>query len=1068
MRRQVFGAAACVLILATSCGIAARAEVVRVADCLRDYRLDYWATSTRDFCVSVMDDVFKMAGVEPERADFGEDGLIGTTNAVVICSAFRTPALLEHYDFPLQPLGRMHFALYATPSRASIMRSAKIGDWPALRVGYSPVSQGRNDDRERYFDRAGLKPQFVSYTTSDGAVKALADGDVDILFLYTPRGKRPEGVTEIVPIGERNVYFAVRKDHPELFSRLCDAYRECYISNIEKYDDLCERLLGVQKPHHRVRIAAYMRGGLFSVSPDGECSGKLWDWYRAIANRTGAEIDYVFGGYDESLADVASGRLDVIGGIGFSTQRRSRYLFSHTPVGMLRVYLWTHPGSKYEPGKPSTWKGMKVGLLAGTVSGERAKRQFDEDKDISYVEFHRDSTMLDAYFKGEIDACVDVEMPRLADEIALHVYTAHPMYICTPLAREDLYLEIEQAMDEICDDQPKYQRMTSEQHYGHRSKMAALSLDEVEWLTKRRENKTPIYIDFSPWPFEFTDVAGEPVGFIKVLIDYLDERTGLKFMPQNQTKMQTAEAAFMRGETDFWVPYPEKCSYMMYGAVSVLSIPVPRSVSETLGADDPRAEFEIFAGRGAPPELVSIMRKTLSDIDLSWLQEKFFEVLASRTAANKKSDLVFGMKPDELKRMLTKSAVVLLVVLLALAIMTALALRRSADVSRRAAKVAEDHAQAKMRFLAMMSHELRTPLNAVVGFAEFLSKNSLDEKSRKEYTEGILLSSHALLELINDILDLSKLEAGAMQMRSGICDMNQLMRELPAIFGYRIKRHGVQLRIDAPADGSIPPVRLSQQGMRQILINLVGNAAKFTSAGEIAVKTSWDGETRALHMEITDTGCGMSEHKLSKLFNPFVQDIASRVKSSGGQVKGTGLGLPIVKRMVDAAKGTIAATSALGKGTTFTIDIPDLEVVPPEELKSAIQPVAAAESAGREGKLPSSVLVVDDMIMNRKVLGIHLKNLGIADIRFAENGAKALDEMVSWVPDVVLTDMWMPEMDGAQLAGNMHKIERLAGVPVVAVTADVDAGSTYDMSFFSRVIAKPVTGAKLKNLFNSL
>ena len=142
-------------------------------------------------------------------------------------------------------------------------------------------------------------------------------------------------------------------------------------------------------------------------------------------------------------------------------------------------------------------------------------------------------------------------------------------------------------------------------------------------------------------------------------------------------------------------------------------------------------------------------------------------------------------------------------------------LRREADRANKAAKIAEEHAQAKTRFLAMMSHELRTPLNAVIGFAEFLSREGLDENRRNEYTDGILLSATALLELINDILDLSKLEAGAMKMRSGACDMRQLLGELPAIFGYRVRKHGVKLNIEMPPAREMPVVELAQQGMRE-------------------------------------------------------------------------------------------------------------------------------------------------------------------------------------------------------------------------------------------------------------
>jgi CheY-like chemotaxis protein len=257
-------------------------------------------------------------------------------------------------------------------------------------------------------------------------------------------------------------------------------------------------------------------------------------------------------------------------------------------------------------------------------------------------------------------------------------------------------------------------------------------------------------------------------------------------------------------------------------------------------------------------------------------------------------------------------------------------------------------------------------------------------------------------------------------------------------------------------------VKLYNQGMRQILINLVGNSAKFTEKGEIAVSARWVPESRALHIEVSDTGCGMSEEKMAKLFDPFVQDIATRMKSANGEQKGTGLGLPIVKRMVESAGGTITASSRLGKGTKFVIEIPGLETV--EVAHTAAQSSAEAMAEA----LPERVLVVDDMMMNRKILGIHLGNLGIKEIRYAENGVKALEVMNEWTPDVVLTDMWMPEMDGTQLAEAMRRDRRLAEIPIVAVTADVDVGSTYDMSLFAKVISKPVTGEKLRMMFGRI
>jgi signal transduction histidine kinase/CheY-like chemotaxis protein/ABC-type amino acid transport substrate-binding protein len=1042
------------LISAAACAYAG--GTVKFADCVRDDGLDVWAAQDSAFCRKVMAEVFTSAGIEATRLPFGADGMC-PSNADVICSAFRSPDLLKKYDFPVQPLGRMHFALYTTADRKMAMMSSRITDWPKLRIGYSPVSQGMTRDREDYFEHANLAPTYVEYKTSAEAVAALRANEVDALFLYTPLGKRPEGLVEIVPIGERNVYFAVRKDKPELMQALSFAYRDFYIDHIDKIDVWRDELLGIPKPAHRVRLAAYSRGNFFGVSPDGERSGALENWLKAICGHTRWSIDYVYGNYDESVEDVASGRLDLLGGIGFTASRRQRFLYPHTPIGMLRVYLWTHNDSHYVEGDPATWRGMKVGLLGGTVSSERAKRQFSGDNGVECIEFHSDKQLLAAYENDEIDAIVDVEMPDLADSRALHLFASHPMYICAAPDRNEVFEELETALEEICDDLPRYMRMMSEQHYGVRSEMSVLSLTEAKWLAERAKDPTPIEIDFSPWPFTIIDPdTKEPTGFVRLFLDELNRKTGLHFVPQAQTGIQTAEAKFLRGETQLWIPFPEHAGQSVYGAVSIFSMPVPQNYLKLIGQHDVNTEFELFANPDLPEELVSILRKVLSGIATTHLQDMFSEATAERQFVHR----VFGRTRSELTRLILSVAVVVLAVILVFAGVMLLLLRHEARRANEAAELAEQHAAAKTRFLAMMSHELRTPLNAVIGFAEFLAKATNDERRRREYISGIILSANALLELINDILDLSKLDAGAMDMRSGSCDVNRLLREIPAIFGYRVRRHGVKLVIQTPPK-PIPIIRLSQQGLRQVLINLIGNSAKFTETGNITIKVAWDEPTGTLIFDIADTGCGISKEKMDRLFDPFVQDIASRMYENAGEMKGTGLGLPIVKRMIDGAQGTLNVTSELGKGTTFHFEIPGLALVPGEK------PSMPEDDHVME-LIPGRVLVVDDMVVNRKVLGIHLGNLGVKDVRYGENGQQALEVMENWVPDLVLTDMWMPVMDGSQLAEAMNHDRRLAQIPIVAITADVDVGSTYDMRLFKKILAKPVNNDKLHALFGEL
>ena len=667
------------------------------------------------------------------------------------------------------------------------------------------------------------------------------------------------------------------------------------------------------------------------------------------------------------------------------------------------------------------------------------------------MEYPTDDTLTKAYFSGEVDACVDIEMPALDKERALHIYASHPMYICVSPARKDLFLGLEKALDSVCDDFPKYMRMITERHYGIRSEMSVLTFEEAEWLKERIKDPSPVMIDFSPWPVNLKDSDGRIVHFAKEFLDELSQRTGLKFDTQPQTGIQTAEAKFLRGDTKLWIPYPEHIDIAAVGGVSVFSLPVPKSYAHMIGSDRSNDELELWASREVPDELVSILRKAVSCIEPMDIQEMFIKAAAERKAKRR----VFGMTDEEFERALVTIGFAALSVVVAFAFAMILLLMRQVKRSDAAAKIAEEYSRAKTRFLAMMSHELRTPLNAVIGFAEFLARSDCDERRQKDYINGIRLSANALLDLINDVLDLSKLDSGAMHMRSGECDIEQAVEELPAIFNYNVRRSGVPFRVHRTSPSAVPVLRLSHQGLKQILINLVGNAAKFTESGEIDVEYGWDAETHTLSLTVRDTGCGISSEKMEHLFDPFVQDISSRMKHAEGEMRGTGLGLPIVKRMVDSAGGTVDVKSEVGKGTTFVIKIPSLDVV-------RAAPPKRAEIAGA---IPEKILVVDDMAINRKVLGIHLRNLEAKDVRFAENGVKALEEMKDWTPDVVLTDMWMPEMDGQQLVTEMRKIPRLAGIPVMAITADVDVASTYDMSGFKKVIAKPVTSEKLRNLF---
>ncbi len=372
---------------------------------------------------------------------------------------------------------------------------------------------------------------------------------------------------------------------------------------------------------------------------------------------------------------------------------------------------------------------------------------------------------------------------------------------------------------------------------------------------------------------------------------------------------------------------------------------------------------------------------------------------------------------------------------------------------------AKEAATAKSRFLATMSHEIRTPLNAIIGFADFLDQPDVPPEKQREYAKSLNTVANALLALINDILDLSKLDSGntdTMNLQQGATEFSKLFTEMQTVFQLKAVQKGLTLSFDIEKD--IPCLTVLEPRVRQILLNIIGNAIKYTLTGSVAVKCNTvrcpeEGFLDVI-IVVQDTGIGISPAGLKRIFDPFSQDIESR---QGKVFLGTGLGLAIVKRLVDASGGSITCESTLGQGSKFTITLPHLPIHEPLE-----KPVDTATAAAKIQTI-KKVLIVDDIAMNRKILGMYLKSLGISDMPDFGNAKEALQYLNSNTADIILSDMWMPGMNGLEFAKEVKKIN--PNIPIVAVTADVDVGASFDTSVFDDILTKPITSAKLKELF---
>jgi signal transduction histidine kinase/CheY-like chemotaxis protein len=363
-------------------------------------------------------------------------------------------------------------------------------------------------------------------------------------------------------------------------------------------------------------------------------------------------------------------------------------------------------------------------------------------------------------------------------------------------------------------------------------------------------------------------------------------------------------------------------------------------------------------------------------------------------------------------------------------LMREIAFRQKHELELRQARDAAYAAsQAKSMFLANMSHEIRTPLNAIIGFAQILAADPALPGETREQVETILRSGEHLLGLINNILEISKIEAARITANLAPFDLHELLRDLEAMFRIRTVAKGVGLRVTA--ESGVPLRIVSDVGMiRQIFINLIGNAVKFTQAGHVIVRVSCiaGNERGLLRCEVEDTGPGISPRDRDRIFETFVQG-----EGMSGTRGGTGLGLTISRRYAILLGGDISLVrTESGKGSVFRCDIPFDPVDP-----GPMPPVAARQEvtqAFMPDGCPPRVLVVDDESINRRVIVRALETVGFA-IREAADGEEALVQFDAWHPDFVLMDIRMPRMDGIQATQLIRERPHGRSTAVVALTA---------------------------------
>lgn len=369
-----------------------------------------------------------------------------------------------------------------------------------------------------------------------------------------------------------------------------------------------------------------------------------------------------------------------------------------------------------------------------------------------------------------------------------------------------------------------------------------------------------------------------------------------------------------------------------------------------------------------------------------------------------------------------------------------------------AKQVAEVAGEQKTAFLANMSHEIRTPLNAIVGFAGLLA--SASEEERNSYVEIIKGNTNMLLQLVNDILDMSKIEAGTLEFIYTDVDVNQIMRELEGIFRLRLEEADSPVRIVFEPKLPVCFIHTEKNRVSQVISNFLSNAFKYTSEGSITL--GYEVREEAMYFYVTDTGTGIQEEKVNQVFERFMKLDAKR--------QGTGLGLSISQTIIKKLGGQIGVASEYGKGSTFWFTLPVLpfDFLPLQEEKQVVTDLSEVVDSDQR----KTILIAEDMDDNYLLYKIYLEKK--YNLFRAENGEEAISMFLECNPDIILMDIGMPIIDGYQATEAIRQLS--SGVPIVAVTAfayDEDKRKVMSRGF-NGYLPKPLNKEALFNMLRQM
>lgn len=868
--------------------------------------------------------------------------------------------------------------------------------------------------------------------------------------------------------------------------------------------------------------------GFQEGTPGERLSGWGYEYLQTLSYYTkGWQYEYVSGTFSELMDMLEAGEIDLMPNISYSPEHEQKLLFSSNPEGTERYYIYAKPDrDDLAKGDPQALQGLTIGCNSGvmqTIVGQQWLA--DEGVTCTYKEIDTGSALFEALADGEVDAVIMNDTISSPDASPMFYVGSSDYYFAVPKSRPDLMNDINAAMTAIARVNPRYNDEVKSSYSAQNSGSSSLTGTETSWLKANGNTITLGYLK-NQLPYCTQNGDGEMEGSLASLATTLHDKFGITVTTVAISNNQQMLKALSNGTIDVALPlfrdywlaeqkgviqsnpmgtvsltaihssnnlnsdlkkiactqdaivnhseleslfpdatitdYPngnEALEALNKGEARCIIVPSTRlkTIRDTYNIEDfqtqeltDAAQLSCLISRGKP-ELLGIINKGIVNAGES-------------LSASSYSPTSYSAQESDAFRLLYRNRIVIAAVVICILLTGIVILVWSLHRAQKEQQKADAANAAKTAFLTRMSHDIRTPLNGILGLIEIEELKDGDMQVARESRAKARVAANHLLSLINDILEMGKIEDRKLTLEHAPFNLKELCDDALVLCKLRASGNGITMQDNSLPYATGPYMIGSPTHIRRIIINLLDNSIKYNKRGgsvTFSSQTKPLDDGRALFcFSVSDTGIGMAPEFLKHIYEPFAQE----GNDARSKFQGTGMGMPIVKSLIELMGGTIEISSEVGVGSTFNVQIPlDIDKNPQAKERADGQ----ANSCSLAGM---NVLLAEDNELNAEIAQALLESEGIVVTRAAD-GNEAVDLYVGRPAgsfDAILMDIMMPGMDGYEATRAIRLSEKAdaADIPIIALTANAfaeDAQAAHDAGMNAH-LPKPLDFNKLKNM----